>query len=193
MKEPSSTLTFLETAIKNAYYENRGKFQNEFLAFLFPYEHGDEDEDDLLIVKSEWALELSWTAYELEKAFQHLLNEDNKKIFYHLLGRAATPCRGRWTSLKMVDAARTYYAKNFLAEEIRWRQNLARLHQFQDRHGHTCVPEHYADDPPFGLWVYTQRKDFKEGRLSKDRRRWLDEFVPGWKGEDCGPGALGDS
>ena len=75
----------------------------------------------------------------------------------------------------------------------RWEESLVRFREFHRRHGHTHVPYCPADDPRLGPWVYLQRKAFRAGRLSEDRRRRLDEVGPGWSREDRRPGAGKDS
>ncbi len=66
----------------------------------------------------------------------------------------------------------------------RWEENLVRLREFHRRHGHSRVPYRYPDDPHLGSWVYQQRKAFRDGRLSEERRRRLDDVGPGWSGTD---------
>lgn len=56
-----------------------------------------------------------------------------------------------------------------------WDDMLARLRRFAAEHGHTRVPQTFADDPKLANWVSTQRYFFRKGRLSADRIKSLNE------------------
>ncbi len=61
-----------------------------------------------------------------------------------------------------------------------WGDMLARLQRFAAEHGHTRVPQAFADDPKLGNWVSTQRYFFRKGRLSADRIKALNEVGFVW-------------
>jgi len=66
-------------------------------------------------------------------------------------------------------------------DDERWNFRFQELQTFVAEKGHARVPYDYADHPPLSSWVYQQRKTLREGRLSEDRRRRLDEVGPGWQ------------
>ncbi len=94
------------------------------------------------------------------------------------------PSIGNWVSLQ-----RRKYKKNKLsakyiqlledinicwdpAEEI-WQKNYKELKKFAKKYGHTNVPNR---DPLLGEWVGNQRKEYKKGKLTKERIQLLEEI-----------------
>lgn len=58
--------------------------------------------------------------------------------------------------------------------EVRWEEMFAALKRFQEKHGHTRVPETWTDDPRLPRWVFKQRS--RKGALSAQRIRHLKEI-----------------
>jgi hypothetical protein len=51
-------------------------------------------------------------------------------------------------------------------DENLYQQNLIKLKQFIAKHGNALVPATYKEDPAFGIWVKTMRKNKRSQRLS---------------------------
>ncbi|WP_257615700.1 helicase associated domain-containing protein, partial [Chlamydia suis] len=64
--------------------------------------------------------------------------------------------------------------------EEEWEENFLELKRFQEEHGHCKVPQWYPQNPFLGVWVSTQRQDFKEGKLSEDKIERLEEIGFVW-------------
>jgi hypothetical protein len=62
----------------------------------------------------------------------------------------------------------------------KWEENFNLLLSYAAREGHASVPQKYVcGEKRLGNWVNAQRKLFRQGKLSRDRRTRL-EKVPGW-------------
>jgi len=153
-------------------------------------------------------LGLEWTVDEV-------YNEENELYMKRMLarldafrkehGHSAVPPSHDFDLWQWIQKQRQFHAAGIMSpgrrraldasdfpwerSDPRWEEKLVRLRQFYRPHGHTRVPYNFPEYPPLGPWVYNQRKAFKEGRLSEDRRLRLDEVGPGWKGEDRGSAA----
>jgi len=57
-----------------------------------------------------------------------------------------------------------------------WEEMFFALVEFKKQHGHCNVPQKYDEKPKLGLWANTQRTVKKNGKLSEDRVRRLDEL-----------------
>lgn len=66
-------------------------------------------------------------------------------------------------------------------KDAQWEEAYARLETFIEAEHHSRVPSGYRDQDgyPLGRWVVTQRRFWKNGSFSEDRRRRL-ERLPGW-------------
>ncbi len=61
-----------------------------------------------------------------------------------------------------------------------WEEMFAALVTFKAQHGHCNVPRRYAENPPLGLWVGRQRKDYNSGKLSAQRIKRLNALGFRW-------------
>ncbi|WP_080121412.1 DEAD/DEAH box helicase [Chlamydia suis] len=61
-----------------------------------------------------------------------------------------------------------------------WEKNFLELQRFREEHGHCKVPYKYPKSPQLSVWVSTQRKDFKKGKLSEDKIARLEELGFVW-------------
>lgn len=66
------------------------------------------------------------------------------------------------------------------AGESAWDRQFAKLLEFYKANNHTRVPTLNKDDPQFGRWVSTQRRQYLDGTLSKDRIRRLSALGFEW-------------
>lgn len=74
------------------------------------------------------------------------------------------------------DFARAFDVRVVEQTSATWEFWFGVLEQFVEQHGHACPT---AGRHPAGVWVAVQRRMFKVGQLSEDRRRRL-EALPGW-------------
>lgn len=65
----------------------------------------------------------------------------------------------------------------------RWERRYAQLLDFISRHGHTRVPNKWAEDSAFGRWVHTQRGARRMNQLSPDRIERLEAIGFEWQGD----------
>jgi len=63
---------------------------------------------------------------------------------------------------------------------ILWEQQLELLAAFQKIHRHCRVPQRYPDNPQLGKWVNTQRLQYRNGKLSKERIACLEDLGFEW-------------
>ena len=65
--------------------------------------------------------------------------------------------------------------------EAEFQEGLKKLKEWVKRNNHARVPPNYIDNGEFklGVWVSSRRRDFKNGKLSPDRIKQL-ENVNGW-------------
>ena len=63
--------------------------------------------------------------------------------------------------------------RDWETKEQAWQKNYQLLKDFIEKNGHAKVPD---DEPTLGTWVSKQRQVKKEGNLSEERIRLLDEI-----------------
>jgi hypothetical protein len=100
------------------------------------------------------------------------------------------------TSAGFLTKQRGLYKKGQLAQErfreldelgvdwnpsdTKWETNFVKLKAFKLRIGNTRVPHDWKEDPSLGAWAYVQRVLRRDGKLSKDRIRRLNEIRFDW-------------
>jgi len=57
---------------------------------------------------------------------------------------------------------------------------FAALVTFKAQHGHCNVPHLYSENPPLGVWVGTQRQDYKKDKLSAEHIKRLNALGFRW-------------
>ena len=71
--------------------------------------------------------------------------------------------------------------------EVNWKKRLQQLTDFNNKFNHTEVPSQYTENKSLGLWVKTQRKEYKlieEGKpspLTKERINSLNKLGFVWE------------
>eukprot|EP00956_Cyclotella_meneghiniana_P034392 scaffold104364_cov36-Cyclotella_meneghiniana.AAC.2 len=55
------------------------------------------------------------------------------------------------------------------AKESKWYNRYTQLMLYKRHHGHTRVPQKYAENPALGEWVIHQRTELKTGKMSEGR------------------------
>ena len=116
-------------------------------------------------------------------------NESTQVPFYY----TEDPPLGKW-----VHTQRTSYSrKGLLIERInllesigfvwhpmdaQWMGMYIKLVAYKKQNKSTQVPTYYAEDPPLGIWVFTQRKSYKCGKppLSEKRLKLLNSINFTW-------------
>ncbi|WP_080132990.1 DEAD/DEAH box helicase [Chlamydia suis] len=107
-------------------------------------------------------------------------------------GHPQNPSLGVWVSTQRYVFKKGKLSEDKIArlEEIgfvwdvleeAWEENFLELKRFQEEHGHCKVPEGYPQNPQFASWVSDQRKNFKKGKLAKDRIARLEEIGFVWR------------
>ena len=80
----------------------------------------------------------------------------------------------------MLEAEALGFSWDPLADQ--WERNFALLEQFKEREGHSNVPnDHVEDGAKLGIWINTQRQDFKKGRLDVSYQRRLENLGMSWQ------------
>jgi hypothetical protein len=62
----------------------------------------------------------------------------------------------------------------------RWEKMYGRLAVYKKQHGHCNIPQIWAQDPPLGFWIQSQRQMKKKGHLSSERIRLLNALRFEW-------------
>jgi superfamily II DNA or RNA helicase len=66
------------------------------------------------------------------------------------------------------------------ANELSWERAVEHLWNFQEREGHSNVPQYHIEQGfKLGLWVANQRNAYRRGTIKTDRKNKLEE-QPGW-------------
>ncbi len=65
--------------------------------------------------------------------------------------------------------------------EAAWNEMYEKLLRYKEAFGHCSVPAEWKVDPKLGMWVTTQRRRKRQGKLAKDRIRRLDEIGFRWE------------
>lgn len=65
--------------------------------------------------------------------------------------------------------------------DVKWNKCYLELVDFKGREGHANVPQRCASDKKLGAWCNTQRKSYKNGRLSQERIEKLERIGFLWK------------
>ena len=71
------------------------------------------------------------------------------------------------------------------AYEERWEIRFNELKDYKREHGDTLVPCSYAKNPQLGIWVSTQRDQYKRGKISDERIRRLNELGFVWEANEA--------
>lgn len=61
-----------------------------------------------------------------------------------------------------------------------WENMFLELCKFKDKQGHCNVPTGYPENPRLATWVTTQRSDYKDGRITSQRRERLEKIGFEW-------------
>lgn len=85
---------------------------------------------------------------------------------------------GRRISLKALRRAITTACIDFLGDA--WEERFGELKVFKERFGHCDVPVQFSENRQLGVWVFTQRRTRKIGKLSSERVRRLNEIGFTW-------------
>jgi hypothetical protein len=64
--------------------------------------------------------------------------------------------------------------------EAQWMECYYQLVQYQKEFGNALVPQRYEKNPSLGIWVSTQRQEYKAGRLSDERIQKLNDIGFDW-------------
>jgi dsDNA-binding SOS-regulon protein len=65
--------------------------------------------------------------------------------------------------------------------EESWEDMLLELKEYKEAKGNCLVPSRYEKNPQLGIWVGSQRKRLKKGKMSFNRRRKLEELGFTWE------------
>ena len=65
--------------------------------------------------------------------------------------------------------------------ETRWEDRFAALVNYKQTHGDCNVPNKWKDDPSLGQWCQTQRKVYKNNKLSPERIKRFEEIGFEWE------------
>ena len=117
--------------------------------------------------------------------------------FNHLQGHCNVPAKwpenpplGTWVSVQRgkreklsADRIRRLENVGFIWNAIQaaWEDQFQKLRQFKEEHGHCNVPIGWPKDRPLATWVRSRRRDMKEGVLSKEHVRRLNEIGFQWE------------
>lgn len=78
-----------------------------------------------------------------------------------------------------------------------WKTRYEHLIEYKKRFGHTRVPRKWKEDPSLGIWIHTQRGDYRNKQLSAERIELLEKLgfewlvhtgkIPSWEDrlEEC--------
>ena len=66
------------------------------------------------------------------------------------------------------------------AKKSSWMDTYRTLEKFKHENGDCCVPQGYTADPSLGGWVTTQRVTKKNGSLTKEREKMLNDLEFSW-------------
>ncbi len=79
-----------------------------------------------------------------------------------------------------VEFSRAFETKLIERTSSSWEFWFGLLEQYVNREGHAYPPNfHLEGDLKIGMWVINQRRKFKNGKLTEDRKKRL-ESLPGW-------------
>lgn len=71
-----------------------------------------------------------------------------------------------------------------VATAERWWISSRKLAAFLAEHGQYPVPSHSEEGARLYGWISSQRAEYRRGNLLTERRAWLDENAPNWRGEE---------
>jgi glycerol-3-phosphate cytidylyltransferase-like family protein len=74
----------------------------------------------------------------------------------------------RLESIGLVDDITTGYAKDDVKEH--WYGMYNQLLEFKQKHGHVKVPRQYNENPKLGIWVMTNRSNYREYKRSNGQK-----------------------
>ncbi|HTJ48854.1 MAG TPA: helicase associated domain-containing protein [Cyclobacteriaceae bacterium] len=65
--------------------------------------------------------------------------------------------------------------------DLLWQNRYQELAEFKKKYGHARVPQYFKDNKKLGNWVSRQRRSNTEGKLSKEKKKRLNEIGFLWK------------
>ncbi|GKY90833.1 hypothetical protein MPSEU_000056100 [Mayamaea pseudoterrestris] len=66
-------------------------------------------------------------------------------------------------------------------DSIAWYKSLELLKEYKQQHGDCLVPQSYPVNPSLGIWVHTQRNNFRKSKLDDDQRSALEQLGFVWR------------
>ncbi len=66
-------------------------------------------------------------------------------------------------------------------KEADWEEKYKQLEGFKQTYGHCQVPANWAANPSLGVWVFRQRKRYRQGILAEHRKEKLDQLQFEWQ------------
>lgn len=80
------------------------------------------------------------------------------------------------------------------ADAVRWKQRLAEVAAYlaagRDWPRHNKTDDH--EERPLGVWLHTQRIDYRAGKLTSAKEKQLNDVIPGWRHGRSGRGVNRD-
>ena len=121
-----------------------------------------------------------WQDYQMisNKSASHSGRFSNTDSLFVNFARpiSANPLAINQTRIELLDEIGFAWNVN----ELKWKQRLQELKEFQQKHKHCNVPVQYKHNRPLGFWVNNQRLQYKQGILSSDRIQELESVNFTW-------------
>ena len=106
------------------------------------------------------------TNYQHNKSLGKWVKKQRYQYRLKLEGKYSTMTDERINELEAIDFVWNARFDGLTANEL-WDQRLEELKEYRKKHGNCNVPKGYSSNKQLGLWVYTQRKEyrFKQKRM----------------------------
>jgi hypothetical protein len=82
--------------------------------------------------------------------------------------------------IQRLDEVNMDWESNTARFERQWNDMFDRLKIFRKQHGHTRVPQKYAENPQLGTWITNQQGAYRNRKLSSERETRLESIGFEW-------------
>jgi hypothetical protein len=89
--------------------------------------------------------------------------------------------------VKFAWSLRAYVKTDAPKQDENWFVKYEQLVEFHKKHGHCIVPRNNEKDKSLGMWVMTQRKIYRQGRMRPDRFQLLEYIDFVWEVDAADP------
>jgi hypothetical protein len=116
-----------------------------------------------------------------DESFKHLKSfHDEHGHCFFVVGQRSKRTKLSPGKIQRLDEVSMDWESNTAKFERKWNDMFDRLKRFRKQHGHTRVPQKYAENPQLGTWITNQQGAHRNRKLSPEREEKLESIGFEW-------------